>query len=557
MGSLLPLAGYLTASLLAGALPSAPILSVSQTHQVSYQVWQTQQSALSAQKQGDEAKAVKLFSLEAKLYWVLAKQPNLSATSRHTLLLDTAASLTDAAKGLKQLGQYAQAAVLYAEAAPLWKSSGHLQTSAFSNLSGQQLGLRLSLYALQDGTRTLPGGKFVPPRGTLYLGAYTELDRRVGGNYFAAFDALMQQHFSAFLEYLPWGDAFPARFVADCVKAGAVPQIAWEPTQGLGSVRDSTYVRDFLSQAAAAKVPIFLRFAGEMNGSWVPWHGDAAAYVAAWRRLDALVKAKAPNVAMVWAPDVYPEVGAMAYYPGSAYVDWVGVSDYLPYASKQGQSIVNASGASFLGQLGWIYQAFAGKKPIMIAEGAAAVANRLRPQLDLTGYALAQYQALLANFQTFYPDVRAIFLFDVNTMHHPNRNFSPDLATADFSLTDHASFLSSFDRLLAAHAGQFAAVVRDGRTPPETAKSLLAMPVPSGDVLHAISGGLTLMAQVHAYGGGALTVRYKVAGQLVSASAPPYRASFRVPAGQSTGRATLLVDGKAVLTTPFAVVSGP
>jgi hypothetical protein len=107
-------------------------------------------------------------------------------------------------------------------------------------------------------------------------------------------------------------------------------------------------------------VPVFLRFAQEMNGSWYPWSQQPAAYVAAFRLVAAAVHRAAPATAMVWAPNYgggYPFVGGryaarpgtpdfaaldtngdgrltMAddpyapYYPGDDAVDWVAMSLY-------------------------------------------------------------------------------------------------------------------------------------------------------------------------------------------------------------------------------------
>ncbi len=546
------LAAYLALSLLTGVLPRPPVLTQDLVRHASHAVWTTQQQALASRSAGRLATAAALFEREALLYWLLAHQPSAGARSP-TLLLDTAAALTDAAGALRSLGQYRQAAVLYQEASPLWASTRHPQTSTFASLSGQELGTRLGVYALQPRAVTLPGGKFVPPPGKMYLGAYTELDSRVDGNHFRRFDALMHRHFAAFLEYVPWGDPFPFQFVRDCVRAGAAVQIAWEPSQGLAAVGPTPYVVGFLRSAAAARIPIFLRFAGEMNGPWVPWHGHPRAFVAAWRRLWGLVHRFAPNVALVWAPDATDRVGALAYYPGNAYVDWVGVSDYLPYASRAGHHTVTSAGATLLAQLRWLYRAFARVKPIMIAEGGVAHASSLvTGRLDR--FARRQYAELLADIPLFDPDVRAVFFFDVNTVRHPNPGFASDLATSDFSLTDSSAFLGAIVRLLHGQRSHFAFPVSAGDVPSASGTALVPVAVTGGSTLTA-TGPLLFVARAHAYGAGPVSVRYRVGSRSQTALSAPYAASFSLPRGTRPVRATatLRVDGRAAVRIRFRV----
>jgi beta-mannanase len=85
----------------------------------------------------------------------------------------------------------------------------------------------------------------------------------------------------------------------------------------------------------ALNVPIALSFGHEMNGDWYPWgtkQTTAAQFVAAWRHIhDLFALAGATNVVWVWNPnDIYPvpNVQLQTYYPGDAYVDWVGVTGY-------------------------------------------------------------------------------------------------------------------------------------------------------------------------------------------------------------------------------------
>lgn len=153
--------------------------------------------------------------------------------------------------------------------------------------------------------------------------------------------------------------------------AGAVEQakqvhsgllLTLEPRAGLRSVTDSS-ARDLaahLKQYNDDGVPVIVRFAHEMNGSWYPWGQQPQRYIDAFRRVASAVHAQAPGSAMMWAPSYgggYPFAGGQytaqaassdaraldtnqdgrldatddsyrPYYPGDEYVDWVGISLY-------------------------------------------------------------------------------------------------------------------------------------------------------------------------------------------------------------------------------------
>jgi hypothetical protein len=150
--------------------------------------------------------------------------------------------------------------------------------------------------------------------------------------------------------------------VAQAAEAGAALMLTVEPVQGLASVTQE--VADDLAHDLRrwndSGVPVYLRFAHEMNGSWYAWGQQPSAYVRTFRTVARAVHATAPRTAMVWAPNYgggYPfpggayEVDAgttdaalldtdgdgrltMAddayapYYPGDDHVDWAGLSLY-------------------------------------------------------------------------------------------------------------------------------------------------------------------------------------------------------------------------------------
>ncbi|KAI9348539.1 glycoside hydrolase superfamily [Obelidium mucronatum] len=109
-------------------------------------------------------------------------------------------------------------------------------------------------------------------------------------------------------------------------------------------------------------VPIFLRWAHEMNGDWYLWGNTPTMYIDSHRQFTTIIRQYTNMTAMVWAPNIgitYPFVGGGArpsparggldftvldsngdgainnyddpytpFYPGDEYVDWVGLSLY-------------------------------------------------------------------------------------------------------------------------------------------------------------------------------------------------------------------------------------
>ncbi|HWH84343.1 MAG TPA: glycosyl hydrolase [Burkholderiaceae bacterium] len=91
-----------------------------------------------------------------------------------------------------------------------------------------------------------------------------------------------------------------------------------------------------------------IRLAHEMNGNWYPWSAaiggnSAQAYVVMWQRVLGIFWAKgldSHTVQWIWAvnhEDASP-AHAEDYYPGDAYVNWIGVDGYNWGASQSWSS---------------------------------------------------------------------------------------------------------------------------------------------------------------------------------------------------------------------------
>ncbi|MFD4622717.1 glycoside hydrolase family 26 protein [Streptomyces sp. NPDC058475] len=139
--------------------------------------------------------------------------------------------------------------------------------------------------------------------------------------------------------YASWGDGFNAEGAKNVFDDGGLLYVSWEPFEpGLSKVADGSqdpYIKKFAASVRRTDVPVAISFGHEMNGHWYPWgtkDTTAATFVKAWRHIHDLFQEEgATNVVWVWSPNIVnpvPSVRLEPYWPGDAYVDWVGIVGY-------------------------------------------------------------------------------------------------------------------------------------------------------------------------------------------------------------------------------------
>jgi mannan endo-1,4-beta-mannosidase len=147
-------------------------------------------------------------------------------------------------------------------------------------------------------------------------------------------------------EYVAWGTSFDPQAVTAAWSYGALYYLAWEPydttAAAIAAGQSDGYITKFADAVRALNLPVAISFGHEMNGNWYPWGTDqttASAFVAAWRHIhDLFIQAGASNVIWVWNPNVInpvPQVQLEPYWPGDAYVDWVGITGYFPASGPE------------------------------------------------------------------------------------------------------------------------------------------------------------------------------------------------------------------------------
>ncbi|MFJ6198152.1 glycoside hydrolase family 26 protein [Micromonospora sp. NPDC092111] len=206
-----------------------------------------------------------------------------------------------------------------------------------------------------------------PPAGKMFIGVTTDK---------GPYDLAAVQTFTVAAGHQPqvmlfsagWASATFDRTLFDRISGrGMLPMLAWEPWDHqldqaarkkkltarkidqlrsdqpryrLANIARGDFDSYLLSWATGIKAlgyPVAIRFAHEMNGDWYPWSELAngnrpGGYVKAWRHIHDLFRAAGvTNVTWVWSPNTRWDSSTpklSTYYPGDAYVDWVGLSGY-------------------------------------------------------------------------------------------------------------------------------------------------------------------------------------------------------------------------------------
>ena len=153
-----------------------------------------------------------------------------------------------------------------------------------------------------------------------------------------SFAAASGAHPSVVEVYRQFGGPFSWTLACTISRDGALPLIdldpARQPVRAIAAGRYDSYLRTYARQVARFGFPLAISFGHEMNGDWYPWGGrntSPADFIAAWRHIHQIFsRAGASNVTWVWtvAPRGARSSSQAQWWPGDAYVDWVGLDAY-------------------------------------------------------------------------------------------------------------------------------------------------------------------------------------------------------------------------------------
>lgn len=251
------------------------------------------------------------------------------------------------------------------------------------------------------------------PRSGIYLGGYVLQDEYIDAN-MDQFNRLSGKKHASYFKYVGYGKPFPRAWVDEVIAAGGFPQIAWEPNDGLEAVKDDTYLRQFAKDAAKANVPVLLRYASEMNGTWTAYSGKPDLYIKKWRLVHDVMEEEAPNVMMLWNVFTMPEQTIEDFYPGDDYVDYVGVNIYnVVYHNDKLEEKADFEDPLLL--LDYVYNTYSHKKPIVIGE-FGATNYTVTDGLFHIDFAVEKINRMYKYLPKLYPRVKMIYYFDVNNL---------------------------------------------------------------------------------------------------------------------------------------------
>ncbi len=384
-----------------------------------------------------------------------------------------------------------------------------------------------------NATPTYYGAKFEPLSGAYYGSVYDD-DPRIGSYATEDITPYFPQPGSLYLMYLEFGESLNQpryqKYLQEAADAGVGIMFAWNTYSSLPDIDSYTsYIHETIDILAQTNLPIFLRFANEMN---VGYNGDdAAAYLNSFRVVADYAHTK-NNIAVVWSPN---DVGNTdrpfeMYYPGDTYVDWIGVSCYVIryfqgirdhgadtdelntyfYAGNYANPIVRMREITDFMRTNGI------QKPLMITEGG--VTHYVRPeQEDTTAWASVELRKYYGELIRLYPELKAICYFNVQIPEEVN----------DYALHSNATLNTLYNELVASEDYYLKSFASEA--------GFAYLPYEGG----LVCSPLELSASAYYPGAEELTVRYYLDDtQIGETPYSPYKFTFD-PAQYSVGAHTL------------------
>ncbi len=278
---------------------------------------------------------------------------------------------------------------------------------------------------------------------------------------------------------------------------------------------------------ATLDCPILLRIGGEVN-TWTD-RPSASTYISAYRYVANLAHQLCPNVALVFNVSASSSylLDMDSYYPGDAYVDWVGVSLYYNHYANNGDTArdafygVNEYGDALLNVQQTVNLSNLHNKPIIVTEGGSAW---YQVGKDVSDFASDRVERAMAYLSMVYPQIKCIIYSDVNF----------GSTTTKYQIFDNATMEAAFDSGVATNP----TLLHDCR---DTASYYT--PFSEYDTVGKTS--ITLAAYTYSsYSAGRLTAEWYIDGVLQSTtSSYPY---------QYTISCSSLSDGNHTVTVKFS-----
>ncbi|MGE5654004.1 MAG: stalk domain-containing protein [Bacillota bacterium] len=416
---------------------------------------------------------------------------------------------------------YDQAVVEYDAASAAWSREGKVDEAInekrYADAMRTTAEVFVTLKAETIGQQYYTGAKYEPIYGA-YLGMYAEADSNV-------YDSVTYRPDRFYTElvpkvtgkkhagYLLYADVnqgqFPTSHAENAKRAGTFLQIAMQPSQGMASVKDNTWLRSYARAVKASGIPVFIRFACEMNdpSAIAMLGGTPEEYIAKWRLVANVFHQEAPNAVMVWSPNWFPPYTIETYYPGDEYVDWVGMSVYhMPDASWDPEH--QQDRGEILQRLHSVYDLYADRKPIMLSETAISFYNHTTGE-SYEDWGIANMRRFYAGLPRLFPRVKALFWWDVD---HSYARYA-EANNQDFTITGTDRRLQAYREAIS--SPYFLSDISEHPAAPAAYQNVAEAGLPVGDC--------ELSAHIKPFDPIVSRVEYSINGKLIgTATAIPY-----------------------------------
>ncbi len=243
---------------------------------------------------------------------------------------------------------------------------------------------------------------------------------------------------------------FDAATMNEALSSGAIPLVTMglqgQTLAEIAAGEQDAEIRTWARAAKAWGYPFLFRPWWEMNGAWYAW-GRSPDFVAAWRHFhDVVEEVGATNVTWAWVPNTIwgePASDPTPYYPGSAYVDWVGMDAYNFGTNPLQSGSTWTSPAELIGPTLEVLNRIAPGKPVCICEIAST---------EIGGNKAAWITELLQSYLPSQPSIQAFLWFNYNIEGNGGRwdwpiESSPSAQAAFHEGMQNAAYSSSLPTL--------------------------------------------------------------------------------------------------------------
>jgi len=271
-----------------------------------------------------------------------------------------------------------------------------------------------------------------------------------------AFEEIIDCKIGSVVWFPTWDDEFPTKSCETLYKRGIIPHLTWElfwpsinpnnagptgPTgyEGFNDVLNGKYddyIDRFAMDAKAFNQKVLMRFLHEFNGNWYVWSGNKNGQanggpqkvVEVWRYVvDRFKKVGADNVKWLWVPHGPSTDLSTAswndvseYWPGDAYVDWIGLDGYNFYPKDPWGGVRPLR--DFDNCFRALYEASSvlGDQPMMIAEFGTGEFQS--DNFDKASWVTDAFKKI----KTEYPRIKIFTWFNINKELDWRVNSSPE-----------------------------------------------------------------------------------------------------------------------------------